>query len=164
MSHYHLVSEWQLDAPLDRVWDELLRSADWPAWWRGIRSVERIAAGEDSGVGMRLRQRWRSLLPYTLKLDLEILRVERHRLLEGRASGDMAGTCTFTFHERPGGSVVRFAMDVRPTRAWMRLPVPFAARVVTLNYDAIMRWGGEGLVRRLDTGAIEGAQAGLAGA
>lgn len=149
MTDYHLVTEWRLDAQVDRVWDALLRSADWPSWWRGVRSVERLADGDAGGVGMALRQRWRSLLPYTLTLDLEILRVERFRLLEGRASGDMAGICRFMFLEQDGGTVVRFVMAVRPTKPWMNLPAPFADRVVRLNFDAIMRWGGNGLARRL---------------
>jgi Polyketide cyclase / dehydrase and lipid transport len=149
MARYHLTSEWHIATPVDRVWDALLRASDWPTWWRGIRSVERIAPGDDAGIGMQLRQRWRSLLPYTLELDLEIQHVEQRRLLVGRASGDMSGTCTFTFAERGGRTVVRFEMDVRPARAWMNLPPPFAGRVVALNYDAIMRWGGEGLARRL---------------
>lgn len=41
----------------------------------------------------------------------------------------------------------------------MNLPVPFAGRVVTLNFDAIMRWGGEGLARRLTTHVPAGAEA-----
>lgn len=164
MTHYVLTNEWQLDAPVDRVWDVLLRSADWPAWWHGIRSVEQIESGDDSGVGMRLRQQWRSLLPYTLKLDLEILHVEQRRLLVGRATGDMAGTCTFAFDETPRGTTVRFEMNVRPTKTWMNLPVPFADRVVRLNYDVIMRRGGEGLsgllVRDASGSAAEGQLAG----
>jgi hypothetical protein len=149
MAHYTFVSEWHLDAPVDVVWDALLRSADWPAWWRGIRSVERVADGDSSGVGMRLRQRWRSLLPYTLTIELEIVRVEQRRLLVARASGDMAGTCTFTFGEAMGSTIVRFEMDVRPTPAWMNLPIPFAGRIAASNYRTLMRWGGDGLRTRL---------------
>jgi len=165
MAHYTLVTSWQLDAPVDRVWDALLRSAEWPEWWRGFRSVERLASGDDDGVGMRLRQRWRSLLPYTLTLDLEILRVEQQRRLEGRSSGDMAGTCTWTFEARDGGTLVGFVMDVRPTKAWMNLPLPFSGKIVALNYQALMRWGRDGLAARRGQRTVdEAVRAGLAGA
>lgn len=165
MARYQLVTEWQVDAPIDRVWDALLRVREWPAWWKGFRSVEVLDAGAETGLGMKIQQRWRSLLPYTLVLDLEIARVERHRALEGRASGDMAGTCRWTFGAQDGGTRVRFEMDVRPTRWWMSLPIPFAGRVVAWNYDAIMRWGSTGFARRLSVGVTErNAQLELAGA
>jgi uncharacterized protein YndB with AHSA1/START domain len=149
MTRYALISEWHLDAPVDRVWDTLLRSADWPAWWPAIRAVERLEAGDDQGVGMRLRQRWRGWLPYTMTLELEILHVEQQRLLVGRATGDMAGTCTFTFAERGGGTVVSFEMDVQPTKAWMDPPLPFVRSIVEGSFGAIMRDGSRGLRRRL---------------
>lgn len=152
MAHYVFQSEWRLDAPVDQVWNTLLLAAEWPSWWRGIQSVERLADGDESGTGMRLRQRWRSLLPYTLTIDLEIDRVDRYRLLVGRASGDLVGSCTWVFEPHGEATVVRFCMDVHPGPAWMNLPVPFAGRVAAANYMAIMAWGGDGLARRLARG------------
>lgn len=154
MGHYRFVTEWQAEAPVDRVWDALLACRDWPTWWKGFRAVEPLDPGDDSGVGMRLRQRWRSLLPYTLTFDLEIEQVERHRLLAGRASGDVAGICRWTFEPHGDTTRVSFLMDVRTTRAWMNLPVPFARQVFALNFDTIMRWGSEGLARLLRTPVV----------
>lgn len=154
MAHYRALSEWQIEAPVERVWDVLLLAREWPAWWRGFRSVDQLEPGEESGVGKVLRQRWRSLLPYTLTLDLEITAVDGHRFLEGRTSGDMQGLCRWTFEPQGGRTVVRFLLDVEPTRAWMNVPVPFASRVFALNYGAIMRWGGEGLARLLDAPVV----------
>lgn len=154
MAQYRALTEWQLDAPLERVWDALLLAREWPTWWRGFRSVDQLAPGEESGVGTVLRQRWRSLLPYTLTLDLEITAIERHQMLEGRASGDMRGLCRWTFERQGAATVVRFLIEVEPTRAWMRLRVPFAHQVFALNYGTIMRWGGEGLARLLDAPVV----------
>jgi hypothetical protein len=150
MARYRALTEWHIDAPVERVWDVLLLAREWPTWWRGFRSIDELEPGAPSGVGKVLRQRWRSLLPYTLALDLEITGVERHRLLEGRTSGDMEGQCRWTFEPEGSRTIVRFLLDVAPTRAWMRLPVPFASRVFALNYGAIMGWGGEGLGRLLE--------------
>lgn len=149
MARYRLVTEWQIDAPLERVWDTMMLYRDWPSWWKGFRSVEQIDPGDEAGIGMRLRQRWRSLLPYTLTFDLEVARLERRRLLEGRASGDVEGTCTWRFDASDTGTRVTFVMDIRTARWWMNIPVPFAARVFALNFNAVMRWGSDGLARRL---------------
>lgn len=165
MGDYRLESEWHIDATVDRVWDILLDVGRWPTWWRGFRSADRLADGEPSGRGMRIRQGWRGWLPYTLVIDLEIADLARHRLVQGRASGDMAGICTWTLEPHDDRTVVRFVMDVRTERWWMNLPVPFAGRVVRANFDAIMAWGAQGLARELtgkDAAAPMGV--GLAGA
>ena len=153
MAHYRCATEWQVQAPVDRVWDAILDYRGWPTWWKGFTTVEQLRAGEESGVGTVLRQAWRSLLPYTLTFDLEITGIERHRRLEGRTSGDVAGTCTWAFETEGESTTVRFLMDVRTTRWWMNLPVPFAGRIFAANFHAVMRWGSQGIARLLGTGA-----------
>ena len=155
MARYRVLTEWQIDAPVDRVWDALLLAREWPTWWRGFRSVEALDPGDESGVGMRVRQGWRSRLPYTLSIELEIATVEQKRRLVGRAGGDLRGTCDWTFEPLGGRTVVRYVMDVEPARWWMRLPVPFAGRVFAWNASAIMGWGHEGLVGVLEPAPSE---------
>lgn len=157
MGSYRVRSTWHVDAPVERVWDAILRYADWHTWWRGFVGVDLVRAGDDSGVGTVLRQRWRGRLPYTLVFDLEIIRVERRRLLEGRASGPVAGTATWEFRATDSGSEVTFVLDVRTTRAWMNVPVPFGRHIFEANFDAIMGWGREGLGRLLDAPVDEPA-------
>jgi hypothetical protein len=152
MSHYRFVTEWQIDAPIDRVWDAVLDYRGWPTWWKGFTTVEQVGAGDDDGIGMTLRQGWRSLLPYTLLFDLEITNVVRHRRLEGRVSGDVEGTCSWTFDADDHRTRVAFLMDVRTARWWMDIPVPFSRRIFAANFDAIMRWGSEGIGRLLGVG------------
>ena len=144
-----LTTEWELDATPSQVWDVLLDVRCWPEWWRGFRDVVVLDPGASTGVGMTLHQRWRSLLPLDLDLDLRITAIERHRRLVAAASGDMEGTCTWTLHERQGRTVVEFELDARPTHLWMRWPWPLARRVIAWNAGAIMQRGGEGLATRL---------------
>jgi hypothetical protein len=33
MAEYEFVTAWLVDAPVDRVWDELFDVAAWPQWW-----------------------------------------------------------------------------------------------------------------------------------
>jgi hypothetical protein len=149
MTRYRYVTEWSVDAPVERVWSLLLDNARWPEWWKGFAFVHRLRDGDDSGVGMVLRQGWRSLLPYTLTFDLEIDEVVGRERLAGRVTGDMVGTCSWTFSPLDDGTRVTFLMDVTPGRWWMNLPVPFARRIFSANFDAVMRWGGEGIAREL---------------
>ncbi len=155
MARYRMLTEWHVSAPLPSVWDVLLDVRAWPGWWRGFRSVEVVGPGDRRGVGMRVVQRWRSHLPYTLRLELEIVEVTPHGGLEGRIGGDMTGSASWSFGPEDGGTVVRFVMDVRPARWWMNLPVPFAGRIFAANYDAVMRWGSEGIATLMGTGVVD---------
>lgn len=155
MGRYRFVTEWHVAAPSEQVWNALLDYRAWPTWWQGFRKVEQLTPGDESGVGMTIRQGWRSRLPYTLVFDLEILRIERLAQLEGRATGNVEGTCAWTFVEADGGTLVRFLLDVRTTRWWMNLPVPFARRIFAWNYDAIMRQGSDGIARLLGTDVVD---------
>lgn len=149
MNNYLFQTVWWTPAVVDHIWEALADYAAWPTWWRGIQNVEVLLHGDESGVGTVLRQWWRSSLPYTFVFDLEMLRIESKRLLEGRASGDLEGTCRWTLIPVNGGMEIYFDVDVRTGRWWMSLPIPFAPRIVRANFEAIMSWGREGLVRKL---------------
>lgn len=146
---YCLQTVWWTPAVVDQIWEILANYAAWPTWWRGIRNVEVLRRGDESGAGTVLRQQWRSRLPYTLVFQLEMLRLESGRMIEGRASGDLEGICRWTFVPASSGTEIRFDVNVRPGRWWMNLPVPFAPRIVRTNFETIMRWGREGLERKL---------------
>jgi hypothetical protein len=151
MARYRLQTVWWTAAVTERVWEALANYAAWPTWWRGIRSVEVLRRGDESGVGTVLRQQWRSRVPYTLVFDLEMLRIEGGKLLEGRAHGDLEGTCRWTLGPIDGGTELRFEVDVQTGRWWMNLPIPFAPRIVRASFGTIMSWGREGLARTLGT-------------
>jgi hypothetical protein len=141
---------WWTPAAPGRVWPILADYEKWPAWWRGIRGVEVLREGDKSGVGTVLRQRWRSRLPYTLVFDLEMLKIEEARLLEGLATGDLEGTCRWTLEPADEGTELTFDVDVRTARWWMNLPVPLAPRVIRSSFDTLLEWGRQGLARTLD--------------
>lgn len=148
-NNYRFQTVWWTPAPVDRIWEVLANYASWPAWWRGIQKVEVLSHGDESGVGTVLRQGWRSWIPYTLVFDLEMIRLESKRLLEGRARGDLDGICKWTFTPVNGGTKICFDVSIRLGRWWMKLPIPFATRIIHANFETIMRWGREGLERTL---------------
>jgi uncharacterized protein YndB with AHSA1/START domain len=149
MAEYRLLTTWCLEAPIDPVWDAIYDSERWPEWWRGVESVLEVTPGDDNGIGQVGRYVWKSRLPYELDFEMVTTRVERPHLLEGEASGELAGTGRWRLFEARGTTAVLYEWNVRTTRAWMNLLAPIARPVFAWNHHWVMHNGGRGLAQRL---------------
>lgn len=147
--HYHLITRWQFDAPLDAVWDEITHPESWPDWWGGAECVVVLDHGDASGVGARQRYTWKSLLPFRLTFVSRVTRVEPRCLLEGLVEGELEGVGCWYFTRENGLTIVRYEWRVRTTRGWMNFLAPLARPLFRWNHDALMRKGGLGLARHL---------------
>lgn len=153
MPAYSFLTIWCLEAPREPVWDAIYESERWPEWWRGVVAAERLAEGDETGLGQVGRYTWRSRLPYGLDFEMTTTRVEKPYLLEGRAVGELSGTGRWRLFEEDGAypvTAVVYEWDVATTRAWMNLLAPIARPIFAWNHDWVMRNGGEGLARLLD--------------
>jgi uncharacterized protein YndB with AHSA1/START domain len=149
MAQYEFLTTWCLDAPIDRVWDVLYESERWPEWWRGVEAVRVLERGDADRVGELSRYTWKSKLPYRLEFDMRTERVERPYLVEGTASGELAGKGRWRLFEARGTTAVTYEWVVHTTERWMNVLAPIARPVFGWNHDYVMRGGGEGLARRL---------------
>ena len=148
MAAYTFLTTWHLDAPIDRVYEVLKESGDYPRWWKGVESVEMLAHGDEHGVGQVDRHAWRSALPYTLVFDARVTRVEELRLIEAQITGELEGIGVWRLFAGEGTAVV-FDWRVRTTRTWMNRLGPIARPVFIWNHDRVMAAGGIGLAREL---------------
>jgi hypothetical protein len=136
-------------APIDAVWAELHRPIDWPAWWRGVLSVDELQAGDPTGLGSYYRMVMRSALPYRLCFNVRTTRLVRPTIIEAASDGELAGLGRWTLTPHSAGTAVRYDWNVETTKRWMRALAPIARPVFEWNHDVIMRWGLEGLEKRL---------------
>ena len=148
MASYAFLTTWHLDAPIDRVYEVLKESGDYPRWWKGVERVEMLEHGDEQGVGQIDRHAWRSVLPYALAFDARVTRVEPSRLIEARITGELEGVGAWRLFEGEGTAVV-FDWRVRTTRAWMNMLGPIARPAFVWNHDRVMAAGGDGLAREL---------------
>jgi len=154
-AEYHFVSRWLIDAPIDRVWQEISRPEEWPRWWRGVLQVETIEPGGDDDVGAYRRMTWRSQLPYRLRLNIRTVRVDKPRSIEAHADGELAGVGKWTLFEVGGRTRIRYDWTVDARRWWMRWFRPVARPLFVWNHDVIMRWGLAGLGQRLRAAVLD---------
>ncbi len=148
-SRYALVSCWRLQAPAERVWDALARPAEWPRWWRYVERVTEIEPGDANGVGARRRFTWSSRLPYRLSFEMRTTRMERPRIIEGVASGELNGTGLWELEPGAGVTAARYTWTVMTDKAWMNALAPLVAPVFSWNHGQVMREGQRGLAREL---------------
>jgi hypothetical protein len=97
----------------------------------------------------RYRVAWRSRIPYELEFDFAVRRTEAPHEMEGEATGALTGTGHWRLFEQDGATAVLYAWNVRTTKPWMNALAPVGRPVFEYNHDTVMRWGGEGLARRL---------------
>lgn len=150
MADYVLDTVWWVAAEPEAVWPVLTTVEEWPTWWRGVRAVERLEEGDANGRGRRYRTTWRGRLPYDLTFETETIQTERPVLIESRARGQLRGTGTWRLQSTGAATRVHYRWAVRTERPWMNALAPLARPLFVWNHDAVMRWGAEGLSRRLN--------------
>jgi hypothetical protein len=150
MSEYKFVSVWTIEAVLPRVWAAIKDPMHWPEWWKGVISVRELVPGDSRGLGSVHRSVWKSVLPYRLEFDSEVVRTVENELIEAKAFGELEGVGLWQFRPVGGGRTrVQYDWKVRATKPWMRFLSPVARPVFRWNHDVIMRWGETGLNRYL---------------
>ncbi len=149
MADYRFLTTWLLDSPREPVYEAIQDQASWPTWWRGVEAAEEVRPGGDDGVGTVARMVWKSLLPYRISFEVTTTRVERPRLLEGNAVGELSGVGRWRLFEEGGVTAVVYEWNVSTTQAWMNLLAPLARPVFEWNHDWVMARGGEGIARLL---------------
>jgi uncharacterized protein YndB with AHSA1/START domain len=155
MKDYEFVTVWRVAAPIERVWKEIHNSQDWPVWWQGVESVRELRPGDVNGVGSVRRYTWKSKLPYRLSFDMETIRVEPPRLLEGIARGELQGRGLWQLSTEGNETIVRYDWKVETTKAWMNVLSPIARPLFEWNHNVVMSWGAQGLARRLGTTVVD---------
>ena len=148
-AEYRFLTTWLLEADHETVWDEIFHPERWPDWWPGVEEVVKLSEGDADGVGSVYRNAWRSRLPYAVRFDARTSRVQRLRLIEATATGELTGVGVWRFFKTDDALAVTYEWNVRTTRRWMNALTPVARPVFAWNHDYVMRHGGAGLAQRV---------------
>jgi hypothetical protein len=149
MAEYAFLTTWLLETPRQAVWEALYDQERWPEWWRGVEEAEEVRPGADGDIGSVARMVWKSLLPYRVEFEVTTTRVERPRLLEGHAVGELEGVGRWRLYEQDGVTAVLYEWNVKTTKPWMNFLAPLLRPAFEWNHDWVMARGGEGIARLL---------------
>ncbi len=145
---FFFVTLWRLEAPIARVWEAIHASERYPDWWPNVLSVSVLEAGDASGLGRVERSVWKTELPYSFTFETRVTRIEKPRVIELAASGELEGIGRWELAEARE-TVVTYTWAVRTNKPWMNLVAPLARPFFVWNHKAVMRKGGLGLAELL---------------
>lgn len=109
-SHFHLVSEWRVRAPLERVYGALADLRSLAEFWPSVRVTGSNATREI--IGRRAQLEIRGLLPIGLRAEVEIVGAAPEREIVVTSRGDLKGHGRWLLSERAGVTRARFEWDV----------------------------------------------------
>lgn len=150
MKEYSFVTVWKLrNTSLDEVWKTIKAVEEWPSWWKGVTRVKVLKAGDANGIGKITELTFKSALPYSLSFASELLELKHHELMLGKAIGELEGTGVWTFRMENEIVRVEYNWNVKTNQAWMNFFAPVLRPAFKWNHDVVMRWGLEGLAKKL---------------
>jgi uncharacterized protein YndB with AHSA1/START domain len=140
---YRFLDEWDVDAPIEGVFDALADARSYPDWWKPVY-IDVDADGPPE-VGMASRQHFKGRLPYTLRTESVLTRIEPPHEFEVHVTGDLTGRGVWTLSERDGTVHVRFDWRVYADRPLLRVLTPLLRPVFRWNHNWSVKRAMEGL-------------------
>jgi uncharacterized protein YndB with AHSA1/START domain len=140
---YVFLDEWDVDAPVEAVFEALADARTYPDWWKPVYIA--VDADGPPEVGCVSQQHFKGRLPYTLRTRSTITGMEAPRKLEVSVVGDLTGRGTWTLTPRDGGVHVRFDWRVIADRPLLRYLTPVLRPLFRWNHNWSVRRAIEGL-------------------
>jgi len=93
-AEYVFLDEWDVDAPIEAVFEALADARTYPEWWRPVYLTVETDGPPD--VGRISHQRFKGRLPYRLRTTSKIVAIERPSRFEIEVAGDLSGRGIWT--------------------------------------------------------------------
>lgn len=145
-AEYVFIDEWEVDAPIEAVFEALADARTYPQWWRPVYLD--VQSDGPPTVGRVSVERFKGRLPYRLQINSEIVRLDPPREFEIRATGDLSGRGVWTLRDdAPGGVCVRFDWRVNADRPLLRVLTPVLRPLFRANHNYAISRAKAGLER-----------------
>lgn len=120
---YQFLTEWEVDAPREVLFEILKDGKDYPRWWPAVYlEAQHMPSGRADKLGDRVRFLTRGWLPYRLIWTAELIRHEPPDLIEISATGDFVGRGVWRLAAGIGSTLITFDWKLRadkPLLKWL---------------------------------------------
>lgn len=152
MERYHFVTNWFFQAPIERVWEEIVDIPSWPSWWASWEKAASHGSASQAQLGSVVDHEVRGDLPYSLRFRTVVTVFQSPHLLEIKSSGDLVGTGALVLKPRDQGTAVTYSWDVGLSNPLLNLlgKLSFTRALMEKNHDFVMEEGYRGLKIRVE--------------
>lgn len=149
MAEYHFLTTWDLEAPIDTVWEVIGDPLHYSSWWKYVQGVSELKPREPDGTGGLYLYQWKTALPYTLAFEMTVTRFDPPHLTEANAKGELDGIGRWELNQMEGFTRVTYDWLVRTTKSWMNWMAPLFRPAFSWNHNILMDEGGKALASKL---------------
>ena len=149
-NQYYFNSSWNIDAPLELIWNELINYKKWSAWCEGLEKIEPLDQFDHLQKGNNIRSIWKGALPYSITFDAVIKDFIQYSFLSFNVSGDLYGEGICHFLSSHDHTTINFIWNVSPTKLWMKMSSPFARPAFIKNHDHILEHAITGFTQMIE--------------
>lgn len=142
-AEYVFVDEWDVDAPIEAVFEALADARTYPEWWRPVYLA--VEADGPPDVGRVSHQHFKGRLPYSLRTTSKIVAIERPSRFEIEVEGDLSGRGIWTVTPSDGRAHVHFDWRVNADRRLLRYLTPVLRPLFRWNHNWSIARATEGL-------------------
>jgi hypothetical protein len=97
---YHFITHWRVTGTVEEVYRVLSNATDLVRWWPAVYlNVKELAPGDQNGVGKVVSLHTKGWLPYTLRWQYRVCRVDFPAGFAFEASGDFVGSGEWKFSQ-----------------------------------------------------------------
>lgn len=152
METYHFVTNWHFQAPIERVWEELVNVSAWPTWWPSWRKAQFHGAESQSQLGSIVDNEVRGTLPYSVRFTTEVIQIQPPQLVEVKSSGDAVGNGKWVLERRDDGTAVTYYWDIATSNPVFNFlgKLSFVRAMIEKNHDYVMDDGFRALKQRVE--------------
>ena len=150
-NEYAFLTEWNVNAPRELVYDILKEGKDYPRWWPDVYlGAELEASGREDHVGDKVHFFTKGWLPYRLRWTAEVVQHAKPHTIEITATGDFVGTGKWTLSPTGDGTFISFDWRLRADKPLLKWLSPIFKPIFKWNHHWAMARGYESLCRELE--------------
>ena len=155
MAQYEFVTLWQIEAPIEKVWNAIFQLEEWPLWWSTLDSVTEQKQGNAIGLGAISHFVWHIPFGRTIGFDGQVVKIEDLRSLAIANRGELEGRWIWEFSEIDAGTIVRLTWTVQRQGSLIEQLLWQWQPLLTWNHRAVMQQGAIGLSQFLGSTVSE---------
>ncbi|MDH5666528.1 MAG: hypothetical protein OEY86_00775 [Nitrospira sp.] len=152
MVPYYFVTKWVFQAPIERVWEEIVDIPSWPSWWVGWKKAVFHGSASPLQLGSVIDHEVRGALPYCVRFRVVVTLFQSPHRLEVASSGDLIGTGSLILDSQDHGTAVTYFWDVGLSNPLLNFlgKLSFTRILLKKNHDYVMDDGYRGLKKRIE--------------